>query len=181
MKVGFGKKYFTIDEIKIELNLIDLERKKINEKRKRWERETFSYIINFFEKASEQLNNKIVVEANRDIKNLNSIFITLADIKSGISRKEADGSKKEFEYFSGSLIYTQTLNGTITVWVAPPYVLDLMEQQTLKNIDSFHPSTVSDKKMTTHLYQFLEIVLEWEAQENIIGKVGYIQKDQEEN
>lgn len=176
--IGFKKNYYTIEDIKAEMLLLEQERKKINEKRKVWNNSSQVFVFNFFENISLELNHKLKVETINNFKNLSSVVVGLQDFKSGIFERRETGLV-EFTYFSGSLGYSQTLNGTINCWIAPPFVQGLMEPQPSKNIDSLHPANITVNKLTGHLHKFLEVVLEWEAQENIIGKLGYSQLTEE--
>ena len=176
--IGYKKNYYTIDDIKAEMVLLEQERKKINDKRKIWNNASQEFVFNFFEKISVEVNNKLKIQEINNFKNLSSIIVGLNDFKSGIFERR-DTGLVEFTYFSGSLGYSQTLNGNINVWIAPPFVEGLMEAQPVKNIDSLHPANITINKLTGHLHKFIEVVLEWEAQENIIGKLGYTQITEE--
>lgn len=176
--IGYKLKTYSIEDIKSEMILIEAERKKINDRRKDWINNSVEFITGFFEKTSDEINNKLIVEVVDNLKNLNSIIIGLKDNKSGIFERKEIGAV-EFEYFSGSLGYSQTLNGNINVWIAPPYVIELMEAQPIVSVDSIAPKDLDQHKLYGHLYQFLEVVLEWESQDNIIGKLGYVQNKEE--
>jgi len=176
--IGYKKNYYTIADVKAEMVLLEQERKKINDKRKVWNNSSQKFVSNFFENVSIELNNKLKIEVINNFKNLSSVVVGLQDFKSGIFERRKTGLV-EFTYFSGSLGYSQTLNGTINVWIAAPHVEGLMQPKPAKNIDSLHPTNITANKLTGHLHKFIEVVLEWEAQENIIGKLGYTQITEE--
>ena len=47
--IGYKKNYFTIEDIKAEILLLEQERKKINDKRKVWSNSMQDFVFNFFE------------------------------------------------------------------------------------------------------------------------------------
>lgn len=130
--------------------------------RKDWDEELKSFILNELKKLTNEVNLDCKIDVKDQIRNLETIVLSLGVSKSGIAEKIDDDTHKAMIKSNGALIYQQLFNGKVQVMIAYPHIEGYGQPAPPKIIAIYRPNEIKEPFIVRHLEDFLKEITNWE-------------------
>ncbi len=146
-------------------NKVDLYKQVLQnalEYRKVWEEKLKGFILMRLEEITKGVGLDSKIELKDQIRNMETIVLSLGASESGISEKINDVTEKAMIKNHGSLIYQQLFNGKVQVMILYPQIEGFGAGQPPKMIGIYRPNEIKEPFIIRHLEEFLREVTNWE-------------------
>ncbi len=130
--------------------------------RETWQSTLKEEIRQFLERTSAQVQLACSVEVRADIKNLESVALSLGSAPSGLGEPVGDGLHRDLIKQNGSLLYQQLANGKILVLINYPFIEKYGQPQPPKTIGIYRPEEIKEPYCLRHLESFIVEITKWE-------------------
>ncbi len=130
--------------------------------RETWQSTLKEEIRQFLERTSAQVQLACSVEVRADIKNLESVALSLGSAPSGLGEPVGDGLHRDLIKQNGSLLYQQLANGKILVLINYPFIEKYGQPQPPKTIGIYRPEELKEPYCLRHLEAFIVEITKWE-------------------
>ncbi len=155
----------------MDLDLINLKRKvkqygevlkNAKAYRQVWKDSLKSKIIKQLEEMIAATDLEAKVESRTELENLDSIVLSLGEVKSGMYQKVNENINRDLIKFNGALIYQQLFNGKIVVLINYPQIEDYSQPKPPKTIAIYRPEELKEPFLIRHLEEFVQEITNWE-------------------
>ena len=144
-------------------------------------------LVNLLTDTCKEVGLDASIEVRDQVKNLQSVVLSLGKIHSGIYEDLENEMKRQFIRANGMLVYQQLFNGKIIVMIVNPFIEGIGEPQPSKMIAIYRPEELQTPFIIRHLEEFVRDITDWEdydddeKQPQKIGfNVGYNLEDLKE-
>jgi len=127
-----------------------------------WQESLKDFIIERLNSILGETGLKAEVEVKDNVKNLESIMLTLGRQKSGIGERISDDTTRPLIKHNGILIYQQLFNGKIEVMIVYPFIEGYNKPYPPKMVAIYRPEEIQAPFIIRHVETFLREIINWE-------------------
>lgn len=130
--------------------------------RKDWHEQLKPFILNRLETITEAVQLDCKIEVKDQMRNLETIILSLGVSKSGIYEKIGEDTEKAFIKSNGALVYQQLFNGKVQVMIIYPHIEGYGKPGSPKIIAIYRPNEIKEPFIVRHLEDFMKEITSWE-------------------
>ena len=143
--------------------------------RKQWKEGVRDLIVNTLTKICQDVGLEAKTEARSDMENLETIVLTLGDVKSGLYQMIGSDLQRDLIKHNGSLVYQQLFNGKIIVLINYPFIESYGQPRPPKTISIYRPEELHSPFFIRHVEEMLQEISAWEDYDDDepVARIGF--------
>jgi hypothetical protein len=130
--------------------------------REMWKTELRAGVVKHLKSLLEVTGLDAEVEEHDELKNLESIVLTLGSTRSGLFQIINEQINRDLIKHNGSLVYQQLFNGKILVLINYPFIENYGQPRPPKTIAIYRPEELKEPFFIRHLEEFVNEITHWE-------------------